>query len=985
MKTIRLLPLLLVTLVNLMAFANLEISMLPSKNVSPGEVAIQVLPIKAKVDTTYKLHVESQLQWRTEAQEEIELKAGELTYLTFYTYTPSYVDAGTIHELKIDFEDKETGEVVSHILDFIISKKQDLDFFNADQNIETNKRNYTLNLKVKNSGNASQRYEFEVRNLTPDIDIRATKQSMEIAPNAIALLPVKVLFSNDNDSYAAFEVNAKVNGIIKFQKKFQVKYIHNSTSQDRQGNYLDTTLTITNENLSVGGNNSNLSSVILQTNGALSDYVSLSSYIQANMVDGQGENARGTFHFEGDNWKFSGGNDVSFDVDANIGNESKDGIAYSRNILPNLEVGTLLGVDEDNDLNIAAMAKYDPLPGQRTFVVLNQNTSNGELSGSVGYRGIFVKNDNLTIAPSLTVADDPDRGIIQDYKTALTYMVRKNLPISISTGYRSDKFHKLVYNSASTNFQFKGALIELRRTDEFEVNDNYNDFNGNEYRNSNNIRISFPLGNGFETSVNYQDYNSNRTDESRKFLTFAYQRTGLYAAIKAGVASKDYALDLGEDYTDKPFVSVNLSYSRPQFTLRAKFDYEKYSNNSYRKRAAVGIDYDVNTSYLSGQAYLTAVHEEGQYNDYATQTQTDLDYIEAGFRKDTTDILSLEIYGRVEDNHYQDNLDYIVGVRVQYRFGTKTPKKVEDLFGGKKTGSIKGRICFDENGNGKCEDSEKGIAGLDVYSVTSSARTNKNGEYEISELKADNDHISLTKSQVSAKSFATRDYLKMTRVIKNQSVTVDFPLYQISMIDAFSYVDINQNGQYDKDLDTMANSISYRLVKSTGEIIAANGRDEFKTYFSALRDGEYLLIATATSPYFEDIQIEQSISLPADNQKVIEFAFIAKENGTASDAELVLTELESNIISKHDDKLTLTVDSSETEYNSVRSLTVKLNGKGVNYKIIEEFEGYWYIEIDLSNSKKELKKTNSLNINGVLENTNSRTINIERAIEFYSI
>ncbi|MFG1492391.1 hypothetical protein ABMA75_02415 [Halobacteriovorax sp. ZH4_bin.1] len=979
MKKIRIGLSLFAFFINLLVFGNdLDISMLPDKSVQPGEVAIQVLPIKSPTNTTYKISIESNQQWRAEGPEFVELIAGDLTYLTFYTYTPSFVDAGTIHELKIIFTNIETQEKIENSISFVVAKKRDLDFFDADQNIETNKKNHTLNLKVKNTGNASEVYNFSIRNLTPEVSVSVNSSPITIAANEVKLLPVRVNFKNSTSTYAAFEVNAKVGGITKFQKKFQVKFVSSANNQDRQGNYLDTTLTITNDYMSVEGRDSNLSSVVLNSNGALSDYVSLSSYVQANMVNGQAQDARGTFHFDGDSWRFSAGNNVDLDVDANVGNEARDGVAYTRDILPNLKVGTLVGVDENDEFNTAAMVQYDPRPGQRTFVVINQNSDSGETSGSIGYRGNFNPNDKLSFAPSLTISDDPQRGVIQDYRTAVRYMVRKNLPIAISSGYRKDRFQEVIYNNASLSYDFDGVLIELSRNDELARDTFATNEQDRQHRSSNQVRVSFPMGGGLSASVNYQDHTSSSVKEQRKFITFAYQNKQLYAAMRAGVASKNYTDGNIQDYTNEPFVSVDLSYKAPKFTIRSHVEYESYGDDSYRTRTNIGIDYNIDNNHFNGSAYVRVGHDEGQRRDYVTQTQTDLDYIEAGIRTGTDSNYSFEIYTRAEDNHQYDDIDYQVGIRFQYRFGAKTPRKVEDAFGGKRTGSIAGRICIDRNLNGTCEDFEKGVEGLSIYSVTGSATTDKDGKYLINELKPDIDHISLIERQVTAKSLESSEYYKGTKVLKNQTVYVDFALKEISTINTFSYNDINKNGRYDKDFDTLIGDITYQLIDENNEIIPISGKSLNTINYSRLRNGQYKLSATANSPIYKDVQKEVILDLPRDNMQTVTFGFELIDVDTLPIQDLIITEFDNSIISAPKFSALLTLDSAETEYNILSNISVKLDGYQVDIETEEVYSGLWDINLDLKNLISLISQKNEITIDIELENENGKKLQIKR-------
>ncbi|WP_419173401.1 hypothetical protein [Halobacteriovorax sp.] len=986
MKSTNIFTLLVVLLFNTLILANsIEISALPDKTVQPGEVSIQVLPVRASSDTNYTIVTESNQQWRVEAPESAQLKAGELTYLTFYTYSPSFADAGTIHELKIIFIDEQTKEKIEKTISFVIAKKQDLDFFNADKNIETNKKVYTLNLKVKNTGNSAENYNFSVKNLTPEVGISLNTSPTRIENGETKLLPVRVNFKNNTSTYAAFEVVAKVGGIIKFQKKFQVKFVNNANNQDRQGNYLDTTLTITNDYMSVEGRDSNLSSVIINSNGALSDYVSLSSYIQANMVDGQATDARGTFHFDGDSWKFSAGNNVDLDIDADVGNEARDGIGFSKDILPNLKVGTLVGVNENDELNTAAMLQYDPIPGQRTFVILNRNSDTNETSGSIGYRGNFNSNDKLSFAPSLTVSDDPQRGIIQDYRSAMRYMVKKNLPIAVSTGFKKDRFQEVIYNSASMSYNFDGVLIELTRNDERERDLYETESSTTTFRNSNEIRVSFPLGDGLSASVNYQDHNSSDESESRKFITFAYQKNGLYAAMRAGVTDKEYKDNHFQNYTNEPFITINLSYKRPEFTISANLEYESFGDDSFRSRANIGINIPINNNHFNGDAYLRAGHDQGQRNDYVTQTETNLDYIEAGIRAGTNSNYSLEIYARAENNNYYDDVDYQVGLRFQYRFGAKTPRSVENIFGGKKTGSIRGRICIDLNNNDVCEYNEPGVAGLSVYSVTGSATTELDGSYLIEGQKADKDHISIIERHVTARSLKARSYLQHTKVRKNKTVEVNFPLKQISSLNVFSYNDINKNGQYDKDFDTIITDVSYMLIDQYSAIIPISGRTADATIYSRLRNGEYKLIATANSSVYEEVEKEVILNFPEDNMESIGVSFTLLKAQDLSTKEKIVTEFDTSILRGPKYEALLVLDSSETSYKNIKTVIIELNGYKAQVDIEEVFEGMWDIKLNLKELAELLKDKNKVIVTIILSNSDGDDIQIKRdRVLFYN-
>ncbi|WP_419172015.1 hypothetical protein [Halobacteriovorax sp.] len=973
----------------LVSASSLDISMLPDKTVSPGEISIQVLPFKSRNDANYDIEFESNQQWRTEGPTNANLKAGELNYLTFYTYTPSFADAGLIHELNIVFRDTMTGEEIKTSLSFVIAKKQNLDFYNPDRNLTTNKKNYRLNLKIKNTGNARETYQFSIENLTPDVAINISKAPIEIDANESKLIPVQVNFKNQTSTYAAFIIKARTNGsITRFEKKFQVKFVNSANNQDRQGNYLDTTLTITNDYMSIDGKDSNLSSVILNSNGALSDYVSLSSYIQANMVNGQYSDARGTFHFDGDKWRFSAGENVDLDIDTNIGNDTRDGFAYTRNILPNLQVGTLIGVNEDDELNTAAMIQYDPLPGQRTFVMINQNTDTGETSGSIGYRGVFNPNDKLSFAPSLTIADDPQRGVIQDYRTALNYMVRKNLPIAITSGYKNDRFQEVIYNNAGLSYNFEGVLFELERSDEL-INDHFETGSGQrELRNSNNIRISFPMGSGLESSLNYQDIKSSEKSEKRKFITFSMRNKKLYAALRAGVADVTYSDDAiyqGQSYSNEPFITVNVSYQTPKITLSGSLEYESFGENSYQTRSNIGAHFDISNRYFNGSAYIRAGHEQGQRKDYVTQTQTDLDYIEAGLRTDTNNDFTLEVYARAENDNYYDEVDYQVGIRFQYRFGAKTPRRVEDAFGGKKTGEIIGRICIDENQNQKCEEDEDGVADLNIYSVTGSAVTDKNGNYKISELKPDIDHISLIERQVTAKSLISKVYNKGIKVIKNSQVRVDFALEQISTFKVFSYIDINRNDAYDKDLDSFMNNVEYRLISSTGEIIAASGIGIYTTNYSKLKNGRYKLIATVNDSSYEEVQREIILNFPEDNMAVKSIAYEVIEATDLSQDESILTDFDSNILSAPNYEAILNIDTSLTQLTRLESISIKINDTPIETQIEEFYPGNWSVKVDLRSIRNELKRDNKIQIKAKFSNSEMQQVVVKRERSLYFV
>lgn len=878
--------LLIILLFNIISWtanaSSLDFQLLPSKAIQPGDVAIQVLPIKSNENAEFFITKKSNLGFQVEGPDQIKLNANEMHYLTFITTVPSRAKAGLLHELEIQFFDAKTNQTTTQILTFTIALNQDVDFFIPDQDLTSYTQSKVIPLRISNNGNSNETYEFEVENFTPSAEVTLNTSSLSIPAGESRIAQVKLRFTHKNSHISFFEVRAKVNGLTKFKKRFKVRFISNGSTQNDDGDhYLDTQMVITNDFISIDGENSNLSSVLYSANGNLSDYVSLSVYVQAQMIDGNDrEISDMRFDFDGDNWYVHLGTDVSLSPNQNVIGDSVDGVAAGYDFENGFQVGTMVGVNEETeDVHTAGIVSYDMTPNQRIFLLVDQNQSNGDTAAAAGYDGRFQITEKLSFAPSLIVSDSPEKGTRINYRQTLKYMVRDNFPIIFDSGYVKDELRETLFANLESTYVYKnivfkvGGRIEHTKENTDVASSNEDDISNNSHELYASMAV--PITDKLNGQVQFRYLESDEAREYRPELSLSYSNGKFLAQMRSALVKRE---NKTENYVQReidwePIIEIDLTYRFNKVLLQGRAYYEQFNDLESRVGADISALYYLNNKWLNN-VFLKV----GTYHDQFDVDELTSYFLQVGsviYKSETT---TFEMQATVEDQDGFDDPEYFVGARLTIQDRLKVPRRVQDLFGGNRTGSIKGKICLDQNNNHVCEVNELPIPGIRMLVEGLAVETDQNGEFNVPRIDPGEITIKLEADILGSKNLATTQMNKMVTVNRNQETTIDFGLFAISSIKVFAFFDRNGDGIYDHDLENELDGVEIELSNQqlTKEIIFS-GKNPIG--IDQLKNGQYQLKANAPEEaYFPTTPRQLKVQLPTQANNIFMFGFAIKED-----------------------------------------------------------------------------------------------------------
>lgn len=973
--------------------SNLDFTLLPSKSIKPGEVAIQVLPVKSKVDAKFLITTKSNLNYQVEAPESIEIKANTAQYLTFIITVPARARAGLLHELTITFIDQATNEISEHQLAFTIADNSQVDFLIPDEDLVSYSQTKVIPLRIANNGNREEVFEVELKNYTPDVDTTLNKRQITLPAGKSELVQVILRFKHKASHYSSFEVSAKAGGIEKFKRRFLVRFISNSQNgSGDDGFFLDTQLVISNDFMSVDGMKSNISSAYYSANGQLSDYVSLSSYIQAQMLDGSNtEVSDMRFDFEGDNWFVHLGSDVSVTPNSNIGNVNVDGVAGGYDFANGFHVGTMIGVAEETDeVHTAGIIRYDFTPNQRTFVLIDQNQDTGDTFAAVGYDARFQINEKLSFAPSLTVSDSPEQGLKINYVQTLKYMARDNLPILFTTRYDRDDLRETLSNEVEATYVHKnmvfrvGTRLEVaKETDAVSVTSHNGDSQDLRLAREHYASVTAPITDTITGVVQYRFVETEEIQEHRPEIILSYSKDRFIARVRTGLVNRTDRdpSDLEESLaTDgwTPLMEIDLSYRFKKVLLRSRIYYEELAANNYRAGAEIGGYYYLNHKYLQ-----TLYLKVGQRIDSFVDEETRTNYVEAGAVIHRGENTTVEVVGGIQDGDHLSEPEWFVGTRLTIRDRVEVPRRISDLFGGKRTGKVSGKICLDANRDGKCQEDEVGVPGIKVNLEGQVSASSEDGIFNFNQVDPATVSLAIEKTELGKRSLAGNVLNHMLMVERNQEYQINFAVYPISTIQAFAFFDRNGDGTYQKELESELNGVFFELIQNGKSLKKVEFKGKYSVPFNQLPPGEYQLkVIHKAANFISTTPTLYNIQLPTNDNKLFVFGYTVEQITDEPDRsweETLLIGLESPLVQppSYLAKVRIEFDSELIDSLFIKNLLV--NGKAAEYQLLGEMTDSKEVEIRIPKDapqQSEVKISLDVSVKGGTMEAFERTLKI---------
>lgn len=925
--------------------SGLDFTLLPSKSIKPGEVAIQVLPVKSAVDANYLIATKSSLGYNVEAPESVQIKANTAQYLTFITHVPARAHAGLMHELTITFVDTSNNQTLEHKLAFTIADNSQIDFMIPDEDLVSYTQSKIIPLKIANNGNREETFEIELQNYTPAVETMINKRSLRIAAGKSELVQVQLRFKHKASHYSSFEVRAKVGGVEKFKRRFLVRFISSGQSgNDQDGYYLDTQLVISNDFMSIEGAKSNISSAYYSANGQLSDYVSLSSYVQAQMFDGQNTEVTDMrFDFEGENWFVHLGSDVSVTPNQNIGNVNVDGVAAGYDFANGFHVGTMIGVAEETDhVHTAGIVRYDFTPNQRTFVLVDQNQDTGDTFAAAGYDARFQINEKLSFAPSLTVSDSPEQGLKINYVQTLKYMARDNLPIVLTTSYDNSDVRESLSNEIEATYIHKNLIYRVGTRLDVSKDKGIGTSTSTQSGETQVARehyasITAPINDQVTGQVQYRYVETPEIKEHRPEVMISYAKGRFVGRVRAGLVNRE---DLREQDNDNAVATdgwaqiyeLDLSYRLQKILLRSRIYYEELAASNYRAGAEVAGYYYLNHEYLK-TLYLKLGHRIDQFDLEETRTN----YVEAGATIHKGENTTFEIVGNVQKSDNLDDPEWFIGARLTIRDRVKVPRRISDAFGGSRTGKVVGKICLDANRDGKCQEGEAGVPGIRVQLEGLQSASDENGVYTFHKVNPGTVSIDVDKSFLGKRNLAADVTNQMLIVERNQEYQVEFAVYPISTVKSFAFFDRNGDGVYQKELESELNGVTFQLLQNNKVLKEVIFKGKYPIAFNLLPPGEYQMQANldkenfiATTPQMINLQ------LPLNDNKLCVFGYTVEASNEEPDRswqEYLLLEIEGPIIAPPAYQAVINLEFDSNHIQSASIHQILLNADEIDYEV----------------------------------------------------
>lgn len=875
MKLIQKIALMIVLLIPLgQAFAELTINSLPSRTIRPGEVAVQVVPVKSTEDETYDIKTTSSFSWKVEGPTQVELKKGSLEYLTFITSVPLNARSGVTHDLEIVFTDL-AGESFQKTMSFQVAEKRELDFFTADENLTTSSLTPSIPVRISNTGNTNENFSIQINNLTPAVGITLSPQVLTLSAGESRNVNVRLDFTRGESNYAAFEVVASQSSSVLFRKKMQVRVVnHSAAPSDPNEKTIHHQLVMTHDYISMPGDTQNSSFVNYSNNGMLSDYVALSTYLQAQMIDGTGEFRAGRVDLTGDRWRIQAGTQLNPLPGINAYQTQLSGVSGGFNLENGIEVGALVGVNEfTGDTHVGTYAQGQISTNQRLFVIADHNLDRQQTGASAGYQGHFASSDKLSFAPTLIVSDRPERGKSVNYSQVIKYMVRDRMPLVVHSNIDLRERFTRYNNSAQLSFLYKKATLNLgvRSEIEKETGDEGPAFFQDRDNDSLEFygQIYYPVNDKVSGELSYVQIKTDEFTDLRPTLGLRYQNGGLSAFLQAGATKKNGTNTLGASFDNqfRPLLRLNVQYSKGKVGFQLTGNYEERSEGGSYLNVRSSLNY-----YLGNDIFESIGLAVGHSSSEQDLFKEDRTYVEVQTKLFAKSDLNVQGYARYERDNLTKENTYYVGVQMNLGAKSRVSRRTEDLFGGRRTADIKGVVCLDTNNNQLCEQNEKRIEGLRLGLNGQYFNSQDNGEFIFYGVAEGKTTLTLNDDELARKSVTLIKDLGLNPK-KNQKIEIDVPLTPMSTIYAIGHLDLNENGVLDDEEEVGISGTKIQIFSSEGELVdEAIQRGIQRATLSQLLPGQYTLkVLFPNDTYETTSKTTLQVKLPEQHAELLSF------------------------------------------------------------------------------------------------------------------
>lgn len=962
--------------------SRLEFKVVPPKTIQAGKSALMILPVRI-MDTScsYKITTKGIPEYPVMAPESIEAKSESvIEYLPFSVQIPSNAPTGQIYVMKVRFI-PDTNCSDQNVLETELAVKiqayEDLSFDNTGNKTTITSAATQFDLLLKNSGNTDLNLSLSIENLTPSVRVTLKQTAIKLKAQETKNAQIAVDFSASGADFASFKVIATANGQRFLSKNFQIRFLKNiNTGTDQRS--LQSQFYFSNDFISEGANRAHTTAVGGNISGELSDYYALSAYFQSLYLQGENESTQYELSLEKhDNFKIKLGSSLNASDVSLPGVRHLAGISASKQLLQDFEVGIYGGIDQTNADHIGTFADWNRGYQSRWIVYYDRNNKTNANSYGVSGQEHFRVNESIAIAPSLILAQDELRGQYSRIGANLSAIASKHFPLQVEVVREEDNRYTLERASTSLNYSYKAINVNVGLSaDKIKAKTNELDLMDGRYDEA-YLRVMFPVSSVIQgqATIKYQSAPDGKKGLSpelmltasknqwRAFVRVGEQQTKNSQSILNNVNGADLLATSREQYAQG-----NLEYAvSPKLILQLSADYMKADQNYNRYSADIGAVYklDDDRSYLKGT--LRTSYDNNAFSNNRTHS-ADLTYYKK-FSKNW----SMETTASAS---YHDDLgkkDYAIMTKLTWSPHVPVSKKVEDVFGGKSTGEVSGKVCLDYNENGKCDAGDKFLKNVELRLGSRIEYTNTNGDYLMTSIQPGYYVLDATRNTLPPEANSA-NIAQSFELYANDRVKKDIALKWIGQIRAIVFEDKNGDGIWQNEKESQLPDVELSLT-GAGVDLKTKSSSTKPSVFTNLKKGEYVVeISRPLAHSTVTTNGKGRIKLPEQNGSYVYLGLSFEQGTDDTDLDILVT-LEDSLIFSNDMRVNFLVEDPNFK---IKTLSLSCGDKLIK---ASQFAGHdstafdWNVNISKC---QRLSKSDLIILSLNIETTNGQKLDLRK-------
>lgn len=830
---------------------SLSFSLVPTKSIQAGKTALLILPVRIlESSCRYEIKTKGSPNYPVQAPTELVQEDGEqsIVYLPFSVQIPASAPSGQLYTLTVSFYPQkscEQNDPIHHELFVNIQSFENVSIEGGPEKIAQHSTAGQVDLALKNTGNTPLNLSLHIESFTPSVRIEVRPAQVSVAPGELKKVKIHIDFSASGADFASFKVQALAGGQKFLSKNYQIRLLRTG-SETNDGRKLQSQFYLTNDFFSESGSTRRYNTAGAAINGDLSDYYALSTYLQSSYLQGEEEDIQYELDLtKSQDFRVTFGSSLNATESSTPGMRQLKGFRATKSFFESLNVGMYGGVDQLGDDHVGSFVDWNQGYKNRYLVFWDKNLTTGFEGAGLSAQDTIRVNSRLAIAPSLVLAKDELRGNYSRVGTSLNALMTKYAPLQVEMYREEDNRYvtekmmaQVIIPYKKVNAQFGAAQDDIRSKDS-----NFDSIEGL-YREA-FVKILFPISKNTQGQVllRYQTIPDGTsaaapeillTHSSSKwqgFLKVGQQLSRNSQNVLSGIDQR--MPSTGRPQTEQ-YAQLDLQYKPSvKYNLYLNSDYYRETDtNYYRHQHSVGGQYNIDeTSFVRA-----GIRTNYQYSFF---NKTETNSVEVQYGRKFGRNLDLQAYANYSKTRGIDQDDTQVGLRLNWTPSVPVSRKVENVFGGRSTAQIQGKICIDLNQNNLCDSSDQPIKGAEVRLEGLSVITDEQGNYQFRNLQPGRKEIVINPttlpSQVNIDK--TSAYYDLRA---NDEILRDFAFEWIGTLKVVVFEDKNKDGKWQNETEIQLPDVEVELSGNQTKTNAISS--SFKpVIFNKLKKGTYII------------------------------------------------------------------------------------------------------------------------------------------------